>query len=390
MGSRKIWTALVATLLVPVVMGACAAKPPAAPAKPAQPAAQPQPSQAAAPTPAAKPAAAPATPAAPAAAAPAPAGPILKTKTKVKIVIPTQTLSYAPIFVADKAGYYAEENIEVQEIVYITGAPAYAALKAGDVQIMGGDTSRMYQLAGQGETSFMLVQSMLDGVSMDVTFTKPYAAKHGVSPKSPLEQRLKALKGGKWGVGSLGSVVHVMLAYLGKKVNIDPEKEMEFIRLDAVGARLAAAEKGAIDGFMLSPPTSFVAEKAGYGITMVPYYDVPEFTGVPHQTMIVTREYADKNPDVVRAVARANAKARSMLAKSPDKAVEYLAKVWDKEDPAILLASTRHLQKLFGDNVGTLDAASLDRHQDLVVASGSMSKKEVLKEEVHWTNRFLK
>src|SRR5574341_1584186 len=67
---------------------------------------------------------------------------------KVRIGLPSMSLTDLPLAVAYKRGFYREEGVHV-ELVQIAGSPATAALLAGDVDYIA-HTSRIVTMAARG------------------------------------------------------------------------------------------------------------------------------------------------------------------------------------------------------------------------------------------------
>lgn len=365
-------------LLSALVLVACGVKAPPAPTLPKAASAPATPPATSAPT------ATPASPApAPAPAKPAPAGP----KTKVQIGISTMSLSFATVIVADAAGYYGDENLDVEQVV-IAGAPGYAALNKGELHAYAGDSSRLYQLAENGDKNFLMVQKLLDAVTMDVTVTKAFAQKRGVTTQTPLDDRIRALKGAKWGITALGAAPQTMLSYLSRRVGLDPEKDMEFVATKTVPAYMVAAQQGQVDGFMSTAPSGIQAEAEGWGLTLIPFKDVPEFLNVPHESLQISVELAKKNPDLVKRMVRANARARSLLASDPDKATALLSKAFTNVKPDLLTASIRNLKPGFGADKGLIDAKEIEAHMAMGIKAQIIKGPFKYEQGAHWTNEF--
>lgn len=307
-------------------------------------------------------------------------------RTKVKVGSAVRALSFAPIHIASAAGFFAEENLDVEEMI-IAGTPAYAGLLSGELHAFATDPARVFEMAAKGDTKLLLVQKVLGAQAMDVVFSKAYAQKTGVTRKSPLPDRLHALRGGKWGTQSLGGGPHVMLAYLARRGGLNPERDMEVIALRTAPATLAATKNGQIDGYMLTAPNSLRAELEGWGIVMIEHGEVPEFIGIADKSLHVAAQYARSNPDVVRRMVRAIDRGRRLLHGDPEKAVAVLGKVFEREDPKLLDRSIRTLQRAYeGDSL--LDQTAIDRSMKLYLDAGVLKAPVTLKEGAHWTNEY--
>lgn len=372
-------------LAVSLVLAACGGtqkpadtKAPAAPAAPAQAAKASAPAPAAAaPAPAAK------------AAAQAPAAPAkTAAKEKIKISVPVVNLAFHAVYLAKNAGFFGEENLEV-EIPVIPGAGGYAALTNNEVQAMANGPDQMFSLIEEGTDKFLAVQKLADAISMDVAASNAFVQKRGVTSKSPLPDRLKALSG-QWGMSCLQCAPHMMHAYLAKRGGLVVDKDANYVKLASPPAILQAMKAGQVDGFMLSAPISLTPEVEGWGTVFIPYTDVPEFANAPHEVTIITKEMASKNPDLVRRITRALGKAQILMGKEPEKAAQLLAPSFQPTPVAVLTQAIKHLMPSFHKDIGLLNQKELDHEVDLVAASGMIKSKIAFKEGQHWTNQFLK
>lgn len=305
-----------------------------------------------------------------------------------KIGVAVAAMTYAPVFVADAAGFFKEENLNV-EIVQISGPTGQAALLNGELAALASDSFRFYQLAAQGDTKFVMVQKIIDALPLDVVVSKSWAQKTGVTPGSPLETRIKALKGAKIGTQSLGGAPQVMAAYLVRKVGMDPERDVQFVALNTVPATVVGLQRGQIDAYLLSVPNSLRAEEEGFGTVLIPYSDVPDFVGLPYNTLMVTTESVKKNPTLIRKIVRAIGKARILLSSDPEKATALLReRLFQRVDPSLVLKSVKLVRQAFPDT-GRLDPKSIERNVAVGMAAGYLKSKVSLKEGVNWTNAFV-
>lgn len=115
---------------------------------------------------------------------------------------------------------------------------------------------------------------------------------------------------------------------------------------------------------------------------------VPEFIDVPHESLVVTREMAQQNPDLVQRIVRASARGRLLLAQDPAKSTEILKKVFPNDDPQLLATSIKDMAKAYGNDKGLLNQASIDKHLKLAAGSDIVKGTAGFKEGTHWSNQF--
>lgn len=385
---RKRWLSVVFVVMMALVVTSCGgSQQSATPAKKdAAPAPAPKaeaPPAAKAQTPAPAPAAAKAPP-----AAPAPAQP--KALKKVKSAVTVMGLSLGVTLLAKNAGFYAEQGYEI-ELSVASGTPAYASLVNGEIDIYDGGAIPTYSMAAAGNSQVMVVEQTLGGMSMDVVVSKQWAQKQGVTAKDPLEKRLKALKGARMATMSLGGAPDVMTRYLIKKAGFDPTKDVEIVATNNTPAALAAVKNGQLDGYMLSTPNSHVAEAEGWGVVLIPYNDVPEFMGVPHESLQIATKFKEQKRDLVVSFARAHKKSRDMLAKNPAESIKLLTQEFKQIDPKLVEIGVNHLIPAYLNGQGALSEAGFRNHIRLAAEAGQLKSADIeYKEGVHWTNEFIR
>ncbi len=120
-----------------------------------------------------------------------------------------------------------------------------------------------------------------------------------------------------------GTMHHILLLNVLRQNNIDPEKDVELVRIDFFDMGQALA-KGDIDAFLSGEPYPSIAELEGYGkILSYPYFD--ESIGTINAAMITTKEQAQKNPERIRKLVDMHIKSTEYLTENKDKWFESAA-----------------------------------------------------------------
>ncbi|MGH2373091.1 MAG: ABC transporter substrate-binding protein, partial [bacterium] len=110
----------------------------------------------------------------------------------------TGTLFMAPVYIADAAGYMAEEGIDLELTEVDSGALGIAALVSGQVQFFDADPFQAVQLRRQGR-QIMFIYNLTKRVTLDLVMHPEVARTKGISRTTPIDQRLAALRGLKLG-----------------------------------------------------------------------------------------------------------------------------------------------------------------------------------------------
>jgi len=147
--------------------------------------------------------------------------------------------------------------------------------------------------------------------------------------------------------------------------------------------RLRHARPGGGDcAFGPDRPVQEVIIKASAG-------DVPELDNFLYTGVAVSKEYAEKNPDVVRRWVKAVNKANVLMRKDEAAALKYLKKYFPRmPDDVMALAMKEIMPALSAD--GTMNEQMMQKHLDFLKDTEQVDSTPSGKEGVLWTNAYLK
>lgn len=130
---------------------------------------------------------------------------------KIKITVPAHSTTFAPLYHASAAGYFAEEGLDV-EVVVIAGTASLQAVIARDAQfaLAPGTYQLMAHERGQ---RLLAVMSILTRNSINVVMHKDVARDKGITDTSPLSYKIRALKGLKLSGSAPGGFSHQVLVH---------------------------------------------------------------------------------------------------------------------------------------------------------------------------------
>jgi NitT/TauT family transport system substrate-binding protein len=235
-----------------------------------------------------------------------------------------QSGQFAPGWVAKDAGLFEQYGIDA-DLFLMPSRQASAALVAGDVDygFFSGRTIVELQLQG---TDVLAVAGPVLRLIQSVTVLPQIAA--------PAD-----LRGKRLAVTGFGSISDFAGRYLLKQWGLRPDEDVTLLQLQTVPNIFAAMESRAVEGGVLSPPTSFQAVAMGYR-ELGAMQDQPfEY---PASLVVVRASTPRERPDQVRRVVRA--------------VTEAIARI--KNDRAFGEA-------VFSTYTGVTDAASLRLTYDL-------------------------
>ncbi len=256
------------------------------------------------------PAAAPAPSASPSAAAS-----VTPPRVALKVNWTALTGANSGLWTAFEAGYFKDENLDVELVNIPSSSRSIAALLAKEVQFGYVDGSNAVQAIAQG-ASVKLFQSVTNHLVFSIM----------VSPaiKTPAD-----MKGKRLGITTPGSSTHTA-ALQALKIWGLSDRDVTLVPLTEVPNILAALLAGAIDAGSVSPPTNSRAKKAGFAELINLAVDGPDY---PSVAIASTTEYIAANPDVVRRFIRAYARGVDRFRKDKDfgtKAIDKYLKLGDQ------------------------------------------------------------
>lgn len=309
---------------------------------------------------------------------------------RVKIrEVHTGTLFMAPVYIAEAAGYMAEEGIDLELFEVDSGALGIAALVSGQVQFFDADPFQAVQLRRQGR-QILFVYNLTKRVTLDMVMHPEVARARGVSRNMPIQQRFAALRGLKLGVTRPGAATDVYMRYYLKRAGLNPDRDVQIVSVGSGAGLLAALRTRQIDAFHLSAPTPYLAERDGYGVVVIKASagDVPELDNFLYTGIAVHNVYANQNGDVLRRWIRAVNRANRLMRSDQAAAVTYLRKYFPRTDVEVLTLALREIIPALSED-GRMTEQMMEKHLQFMLDDGQISLKPSAKQGILWTNKFI-
>ena len=112
---------------------------------------------------------------------------------KLKITLPAAAVTFASLYHAKTAGYFADEGLDV-EIVTVAGGGSLQALIARDAQLTVAPATYQIEAYQKGQ-KLVSVMGIMNRNAINVVMHKDVAREKGIGEKSSLADKIKALKG---------------------------------------------------------------------------------------------------------------------------------------------------------------------------------------------------
>jgi NitT/TauT family transport system substrate-binding protein len=227
-----------------------------------------------------------------------------QTPEKLKVAIGAAGLYFIVHFVAEGAGFFKKEGLELDTVDVTTGPRQVAAVMGGSVDIAPLGLQLVIQATSRGG-SIIALSSGYSILPMSLVLSNDAIARSGIKLDMTTDEKIKRVKGLKIGITGPGSGTDDMARTLTGTRGLDPDKDITIQPLGNGDSMLAALEKGLTDGFVFTSPIPETAVARGLGqIVVEPLYgDVPEADGVPYIIMATNPAMLqEKRPLLVKAV----------------------------------------------------------------------------------------
>jgi NitT/TauT family transport system substrate-binding protein len=256
---------------------------------------------------------APASAAAPAGAASVPpAGPPLK----VRMGLTTPSGSYMPVWVAQEAGYFTQEGVDLDTSVTATNPAAMAAFLANEIDLFVGASEAAVAVGVDGG-DVTTVGTVL-GKIVQALYTQPTITE-------PALLRGKAL-----GITRFGALSESSLRYLLKQSNLNPDQDVSLRQLGGYPEIAAALSTGGIDGGILAPPFNLAVKDLGM-IELASAWSAP--LEYPAITVNVHKQRTPEQDEAIRRVMRALVEGTHRVKTDKAYSVKVLADKLKSDDP---------------------------------------------------------
>ncbi len=285
----------------------------------------------------------------------------------------THSVFYAPLYLADSLGYFAEENIKI-ELTNGGGADnVMSAVLSGDADIgFCGPEAALYVLIG-GSNDVPTVFGQL--TKRDGSFL--------VSRKPEPNFQWTDLKGKEILAGRKGGVPAMTFEYVLKNNNMKDGVDVNLNYDVAFNLMTSAFEAGTADYCTMFDPVAYEYEAAGKGYVVA---SVGEASGeVPYTCFMAKNSWLQKNGETAEGFLRAVTKAVKYVNETPSATVApYLTKYFEGIAESSLAASVERYKAI--DSWRTelsMTEDSFNRLQDIIDYAGELERRATLAELVN-------
>jgi len=238
---------------------------------------------------------------------------------RVRIGYSSISGAYTPIWVAHEAGYFAKEGLQDDIILIPSGTQLAQVTVAGEIDIGSLNGSSAIAAALQGADLKII------GNSGNKMVFSLYVR--------PEIKSVEQLKGKKIGITRFGSAPDISGRYALRKYNINPDKDLTLIQLGFMATVAAGLQGGSIEGGVVSPPTQFAVDKAGFK-ELISITDM-DFA-FPNPALVAVGAIIKNRPEVINRFMRAYVRGMHRARTDPAFTYKAMAQYTKIQDTAVL------------------------------------------------------
>jgi ABC-type nitrate/sulfonate/bicarbonate transport system substrate-binding protein len=319
-----------------------------------------------------------------------------KELPEINILTAVSNMAFSAIWVADQLKYFEQEGIRAKITPAGGGAPCQTAVVGRSANLCASSSEGLVLAKLEG-APLIAIQAHNRNLTLSIAVRKAIVDKFKLTRSSPLNDRIKVLAQlGTIGATSPGAVSEQIFKFLVAKVKDDPGK-LKFVYLG--GTELPPAlMNNVIDALAQSPPSAEVTEAAGKGYVLIPLGigEVSELTNYPYEVLMARPDWAEQNPILAAATARAISRGGALYHINPDafKAALRAHRFSDKSklnDDVFDLAYSMIAPAM--PPWGNMNQEGWQKVMDFSIGSGIVkdrAKAPSVQEGFLWTNKYAK
>ena len=307
---------------------------------------------------------------------------------EVLIALPATTLTFSSAFIAEDAGFYKKEGLKVSHRTIVgVGSPNAVISGAADFTIGTGPVFLRAAAAGQ---RMLAIANLIDRPLVEFVLRKDVAEAAGITDKTPLAERAKALKGKTVGIQGVGSIVHAWERLVVNRGGLDIEKDVRIAPMDPPGM-LAGLQTKQLDGFATSLPYTTEAVVKGSAVMLASgTVDAPDLLPFAYGLIYTRQDMCAKQREKCTRIVRALAAANRFILEKPDEALGLLKKRYETMDQELLAAAWRTVSKAHAKDLH-VTVPGLDHSQKVSLEAKLLDAKNELKSfDGLYTDEFVK
>lgn len=271
----------------------------------------------------------------------------------VRYQIPGESFTFIPLLVAENLGYFADEGITVERTPNAGGGVAATqTVITGDADIAVVGSNNILAAITQNRP-VRSIGNVAQASTIEVVVTSDTAerlATEGVTPDSPLDDRVAALEGLRFATYPEGTTTRMHLTLLLDLYGI-AQSDVTITPLSDPPSIAAVAREGQVDALVDALPSTAVAVAEGWGVQWISFAagEVPEIGENNYADLIAPQAFISENPKTTAAFLRGVQRAMDAVHDDPDAVKEALRESFPDMEQNVFDAAYAAIAPVFGD-----------------------------------------
>ena len=249
-------------------------------------------------------------------------------EARITIGLSSVNIAFLPVYVAQEKGFFKDEGLDVQFVMFNAGSTNLQSLMGGDIQMMG---SAFVETLGGRAAGFDIKNFW------GICNLMPFELYSNANFRS-----LKESKGKRFAISRFGSLTDFLTRATLQHHGVDP-KDVTILQIGSTPARFAALAAGAVDASVVWFPVTEIAKGQGFR----KLFDLKEmFPEWPYETFAARETWLTKERADVSKFLRAYQRGVKHTWDNKDDAVRAMRK-YVKIDPAFAPAGYDEYRQSF-------------------------------------------
>jgi NitT/TauT family transport system substrate-binding protein len=305
------------------------------------------------------------------------------------IALPSPTLTFSAPFLAEDAGLYKKEGLNVSHRMLV-GVAAVNAVISGSADFTVSTGPVFLRAAAQGQR-LLAVANLIDKPLVEMVLRKDVYEALKINDSMSLAERARLLKGKTIAIQGVGSIIHAWERVVAARGGLDPENDVVIAPMDPP-AMLGALQTKAVDGFATSLPftTEAIVNGAAIMFASAAQGAAPDLIPFPYGLVMTKPETCQTKAEKCARVVRALAAANRMIHDEPDKALGILTARFKTMDPALLAAAWKTVAQSHATDLRVTDALLAQGEKVNIEAKLLDPKDKLASYDGLYTDQYLK
>ncbi len=307
---------------------------------------------------------------------------------EVRGVYSAPGLSFLPIALANRGSLWAQSALSA-ETRQVQGGPLCMVAMTNREADFAGLASTDPIIGWDKGVKTVTIGAFTGALTAQFSARNDWMLRVGVSPKDPIESKLRAFKGARIGASTVGGGPAQYTRYLIRSIGLNPDRDLEIVAVGFGASRMAALRTGQVDVTIGDSPEADQIAVEGFGDLFINCgVEVPIFRDFPYTVLSVTPEFADAKPEIARRIAQTIGRANDVLHTNFGEAFDIARKDFPNIDPKALERSLQRDRDSYPQ--GARMTERMWSNLIKVASDTKMISSAIPSTEgVLWTNKFL-